>query len=158
MGSVGSTIGLLLLGILCVEASSACSGPLTVAPVTFSPYGSCDEYEGAALITGVTDYASFCPGLTCEGSYYALCDGVGWDSCACGIPSGSDPIPWSNFGSGVGSGLQIDAGSEATNEGGTFGYDASSGDDGYDGYDGGGSSDDTYDGTFSTEDASTGDF
>jgi hypothetical protein len=105
----------LLVGI---AATFACSGQVTVAPVTFTPYGSCDSFDGAALIPSGSDYATYCPGLSCEGAYYALCNGTAWDSCACGVPDGDTEISWSNYGGGVGSGTGNDAGDGLVTEAG----------------------------------------
>jgi hypothetical protein len=120
---------LLLAALACPAVTSACSGPVSVAPVTFTPYGSCNSYEGAALITGVTDYSLYCPGLTCEGAYYALCDGASWDSCACGVPSGDIVIAWSNFAGGIESESTSDAGSDGLGNEDAGNGDANEGDD-----------------------------
>ena len=99
-----------------------------------------------ALITGVSDYGTYCPGLVCQGgSYYALCNGTGWFSCSCGIPSGDNDIAWSGYGAGVDS---VDGGNEAS------GDDTSASEDAADT----GSGNDASEGGFASEDAAEGGF
>jgi hypothetical protein len=134
----------LLSALTAVGVSTACSGTVSVAPVTFTPYGSCDTIDGVALITGVSDYSTYCPGLDCMGSYYALCNGAAWDSCACGIPSGDSEIAWSGYGPGV-----VDGGSISAPE---------AGDESSMGNEGGGATEDVGDGGGATEDSDDGSF
>jgi hypothetical protein len=109
---------LVLSALIGIASMAACSGQVTVAPVTFNPYGSCDTYDGVALIPSGSDYSTYCPGLACQGSYYALCNGTAWDSCSCGIPSGDVEISWSDYGGGVSSGSGADDGGSSGSEAG----------------------------------------
>src|SRR5580692_5071370 len=70
-----------LLSIIGVAVSTACSVSV-VGPVPFAAYGTCDSATSYAIVT-----AGYCPGSSCS-TYYALCDGSAFDSCACDIPSG----------------------------------------------------------------------
>jgi hypothetical protein len=119
-----------LVSIVGVASSLACT--VSVSPgswvvptggVTFTAYGSCDTFDGYAEITGVTVYSTYCGSLTCDGSYYALCNGAAWSGCDCEIPSGYVVVSggWSDFGGGIGGG---------GDDGGAGGDGASGGDGG----------------------------
>jgi hypothetical protein len=134
------------LGFLCliiVSAVGAACADTTVTPVTFNPYGSCDTAFAAALIPSTFDMSLYCPGLACQGAYYALCDGTQWDSCACGVPDGDTVITWSDYAQGVDSvdsgpstedaddsGLAVEDSVDGTPEG-SSGFDGSSTEDAF---------------------------
>jgi hypothetical protein len=123
-------ITLLSLGITAligVAASAACT--ITISPpVIVSDFGTCDGADSNAVI-GADDASLYCGDLSCGDTYYALCDGTAWDSCACDIPSGytvligSPGFSGGGGGGGDGGGPGGGDGAAGGNDGGAGGGD-----------------------------------
>jgi|HubBroStandDraft_5_1064220.scaffolds.fasta_scaffold709435_1 hypothetical protein len=144
-------ITLLSIGITAligVAASAACT--ITISPpVIVSDFGTCDAADSYAVIDA-DDASIYCVGLTGCDTYYALCDGTAWNSCACDIPSGYTVVVGSpdfggsgggGDGGGPGGGDGAAGGGDGAGSGGDGGGTGSGGDGGGSGSggDGGGS-------------------
>jgi hypothetical protein len=98
-----------LVSVIGLAVATACTASVGVSPtVTFAAYGTCDNSSGYAIVTD--DYADYCgPSFSCDGDYYALCNGTAWDSCSCTLPAGYVVIADPEFGDGYG-GDSLDGG------------------------------------------------